>query len=136
MVNFYAILKKELGSYFKSPIAYMVIAVFSVISGYFFYSLFALFGVMSVQSMNNPNMQSALNITEEVVGPAFSTMSILILFMAPFLTMRLFSEEKKSGNIPHKGYRNNNGEIRGMFSYISRNVSPYSFLSGNPFYIG
>ena len=99
MVNFYAILKKELGSYFKSPIAYMIITVFSVISGYFFYSLFALFGVMSVQSMNNPNMQSALNITEEVVGPAFSTMSILILFMAPFLTMRLFSEEKKSGTI-------------------------------------
>jgi len=54
---------------------------------------------MSVQSMNNPNMQSALNITEEVVGPAFSTMSILVLFMTPFLTMRLFSEEKKSGTI-------------------------------------
>ncbi|MFH2012231.1 MAG: ABC transporter permease [Pseudomonadota bacterium] len=99
MVNFYAILKKELGSYFKSPIAYMVITVFSVISGYFFYSLFALFGVMSVQSMNNPDIQAALNITEEVVGPVFSTMSILILFMTPFLTMRLFSEEKKSGTI-------------------------------------
>jgi len=99
MVNTYAILKKELRSYFTSPIAYMVITVFSVISGYFFYSLFALFGVMSVQSMNNPQMQSALNITEEVVGPTFSTMSIIILFMTPFLTMRLFSEEKKSGTI-------------------------------------
>ncbi|MFH1624098.1 MAG: ABC transporter permease [Pseudomonadota bacterium] len=99
MVNFFAILKKELRSYFTSPIAYMVITVFSVISGYFFYSLFALFGVMSVQSMNNPYMQSALNITEEVVGPVFSTVSILTLFMTPFLTMRLFTEEKKSGTI-------------------------------------
>ena len=99
MVNFFAILKRELRSYFTSPIAYMVITVFSIIAGYFFYSLFALFGVMSVQSMNNPYMQSALNITEEVVGPVFSTMSILVLFMTPFLTMRLFSEEKKSGTI-------------------------------------
>ncbi|MDY6968181.1 MAG: ABC transporter permease [Spirochaetota bacterium] len=99
MINFYAILKRELKSYFTSPIAYMVITVFSVISGYFFYSFFALFGVMSVQSMNNPYMQSALNITEEVVGPTFSTLSIVILFMTPFLTMRLFSEEKKSGTI-------------------------------------
>ncbi|MDY7033325.1 MAG: ABC transporter permease [Thermodesulfobacteriota bacterium] len=99
MVNFYAILKKELRSYFTSPIAYMVIMVFSIISGYVFYSLLALFGVMSVQSMNNPYMQSALNITEEVVGPAFSTMSIIILFITPFLTMRLFSEEKKSGTM-------------------------------------
>ena len=99
MSNFYAIFKRELKSYFTSPIAYMVITVFSVISGYFFYSFFALFGVMSVQSMNNPYMQSALNITEEVIGPMFSTLSIVILFMTPFLTMRLFSEEKKSGTI-------------------------------------
>ncbi len=98
MKNTYAILKRELKSYFTSPIAYIVIFVFSIISGYFFSSIFAFFGIMCVRSINNTYLQTGLNITDGVVTPTISTLSILVLFIMPFLTMRLFSEEKKSGS--------------------------------------
>jgi ABC-2 type transport system permease protein len=87
-MNFYPILKKELRSYFTSLIAYVVLAVFLVIAGYYFYTdlaLFVLWGGASVQ--------------EGLWQYLFHDIRLILLFTIPLLTMRLFSEEKKLGTI-------------------------------------
>ncbi|MBE9502720.1 MAG: ABC transporter permease subunit [Proteobacteria bacterium] len=102
MRNCYLIAKKELQSYFTSPVAYVVITIFLIITGYFFYNLFASFSTLSFQASANPALakqRNLLNVTETVIRPLFGNMSIIMLLMMPLLTMRLFSEEKKSGTI-------------------------------------
>lgn len=102
MRNFYLIFLKELRSYFNSPIAFVVITIFLVLSGYFFYNIFATFSTVSFQVMTQPMLarqSNQLNITEMVVRPLFGNLSLFMLIMLPMLTMRMFSEEKKSGTI-------------------------------------
>jgi len=99
MKNFIAIYKKELRTYFKSPIAYVALFIFLVLAGFFFYNNFAYFNMASMQAMRSQYGAPALNITEWVLRPLFGNISITLLFLIPLLTMRLFSEEKKSGTI-------------------------------------
>ena len=96
MKNIWAIFKKEIKTYFTSPIAYVVITVFLVLIGFFFYSLIWWFNSQSLQMAQNPSYYQQLNINQMVYSPLFQNMSIILLLMIPLLTMRLFSEEKKS----------------------------------------
>src|SRR6059036_300191 len=93
------IFKKEMRLYFTSPIAYVVVAIFTLIAGYFFYSIFAFFTLASMQSMMNPAMARELNVTDSVVRPLFSNISVILLLLIPLVTMRLFAEERRSGTI-------------------------------------
>lgn len=102
MRNIYLVAKKEFQAYFTSPVAYVVITIFLVITGYFFYNLFASFSTLCFQASTNPaiaRQQNLLNITETLIRPLFGNMGTIMLLMMPLLTMRLFSEEKKSGTI-------------------------------------
>lgn len=96
MSNFLPIFKRELKVYFSSPIAYAMIFMFLVASGYFFYSSVTMYVFASFQAARNPYIQG-LNATDMVVSPFFGNVSVIMLLMLPILTMRLFSEEKKSG---------------------------------------
>ncbi len=97
MKNIWAITKKEIKSYFSSPIAYVVITVFLILVGFFFYSLIWWFNSQSMQLSRNPAYFQQLNINQMVYSPLFHNISIILLLMLPLLTMRLFSEEKKIG---------------------------------------
>ncbi len=98
MKTFYAILKRELYVYFSSPIAYVVVTIFLLLSGYFFYSAFAYFSMVSMQAMRMPGV-GGINVTEMVLLPTLGNMSVIMLLMMPLLTMRLFAEEKKAGTL-------------------------------------
>lgn len=96
------IYKRELSSYFNSSIAYVVITMFLIITGYFFYNLIATFSIISFQAQANPMMArqyNLLNINETVVRPLFGNISIIMLLMTPLLTMRLLAEERKTGTM-------------------------------------
>ncbi len=95
MKNIWAIFKKEIKTYFTSPIAYVAITVFLVLIGFFFYSLIWWFNSQSLQMAQNPSYYQQLNINQMVYSPLFHNMSIILLLMIPLLTMRLFSEEKR-----------------------------------------
>jgi ABC-2 type transport system permease protein len=76
--------------------------MFLLVTGYFFYTLLATFSIVSFQAQTDPMLAKQyqlLNINETVVRPLFGSISIIMLLMAPLLTMRLFSEEKKTGTI-------------------------------------
>ncbi len=93
----WSITKKELVSYFTSPIAYIVIAIFILLSGFFFYSLVWWFNTQALQMSQNPYYFQQVNINQMVFAPLFHNLSIILLLMLPVVSMRLFSEEKKMG---------------------------------------
>ena len=99
MRNIWAIYKKEMRSYFISSIAYVILFIFSVISGYFFFTIAATYSKMSLQFGQMPYYQDLLNIEEFVVRPLFSNLGVVMLFLIPMLTMRLIAEEKGSGTL-------------------------------------
>src|ERR1044071_3818525 len=90
--------RKELNSYFRSPIAYGVMAFFGLISGYFFYVAIVFFVQASIQS-SMMGQGPPMNVNEQVIRPIFSNISVIGLFLIPMITMRLFAEEKRTGTI-------------------------------------
>lgn len=98
-----AIFRKEMRSYFVSPVAYVVLAVFLGLAGYFFYSQLATFIraslVYTQQAMAYRMSMPAMNVNEWVIRPFFYNVSIITIFLIPMITMRLVAEEKKSGTI-------------------------------------
>ena len=95
----WAIMKKELRLYFTTPVAYGVVFCFLLIAGYFFYSIFAFYTMASMQSAMNPQMGRDLTVTDSVLRPLFSNVSVILLLLMPLVTMRLFAEERRSGTI-------------------------------------
>ena len=93
------IFKKEMRLYFTSPVAYVVLTIFLVIAGWFFYNIFAFFTLASMQSAMNPAMAREMNVTDSVMRPLVSNISVILLLLMPLVTMRLFSEERRSGTI-------------------------------------
>ena len=71
-----AIFRREFGAYFTSSIAYIFLAVFWIFSGYFFFA-----GCLAPATTDMSRM--------------FQSMFLIVIFLIPILTMRLFSEEKK-----------------------------------------
>ena len=98
MRNIWAIFRRELNVYFTSPIAYAIIFIFLIVSGYFFYSSVAYYVMVSFQAARNPFVEG-LNLVDMVISPLLGNMSVILLLMLPVTTMRLFAEEKKSGSI-------------------------------------
>ncbi|MBI3666039.1 MAG: ABC transporter permease subunit [Acidobacteria bacterium] len=99
MKNIWVLAMKELRSYFSSPIAYIVLAMFAVIFGYFFYSATAIFVDYSMRSMMQRGVAPPANINDFIIRPLLMNISVIVLFLMPMVTMRLFAEEKRSGTI-------------------------------------
>ena len=99
MKGFTAVFRKEMANYFISPIAYSVMAIFLLVSGFFFWANLSLMSLISLQAANDPMISQRINLTDVVLRPLTQNMSIVLLFLMPLLTMRLFSEEKKTGSI-------------------------------------
>jgi len=98
MGNLLAIYKRYLKGYFFSPIAYVVIGLFLLVNGIFFYVLLSSFLEYSyavmIQRQGYP-----INVNLLMIRPFFQNMSVIVLFVIPMITMRSFSEEKKSGTM-------------------------------------
>ena len=96
MRNVLAIADKELRSYFASPIAYILIGFFLLPFGVFFYLYLNNF---VKQSLQMAQYGGAMNINQQVIRYVLQNASVIILFIMPMITMRTYSEEKRSGSI-------------------------------------
>jgi len=80
MLNTGTIFQREVNAYFLSPIAYVIIAVFMVFSGYFFSMM--------------------LGITQETtLRYSLAYTQFILSILTPVITMRLLAEENKTGTI-------------------------------------
>src|SRR5260370_904077 len=98
MRNVFIICRKELRSYFVSPVAYLLLAMFAVIFGFFFWNILGFFVFRGMESQMRGQMMP-MNVNEEVIRPLLSNVSVIGLFLIPMITMRLFAEEKRTGTI-------------------------------------
>ena len=98
MSNVLAIAQKELKAYFASPIAYVVIGFFALMFGYFYWALLGFFVEQSARMMGLQGGPTQ-NVNEQMIRPVFINASVLLLFALPMVTMRTYSEEKRSGTI-------------------------------------
>jgi ABC-2 type transport system permease protein len=73
-----ALMQKDLTQYFASPMGYLVLTVYFLVGGFFFW-------LIAIQSRSAS------------MAPVFQNTVILLLFITPMITMRLWSEEEKSG---------------------------------------
>jgi ABC-2 type transport system permease protein len=87
MRKFYALLARELRGYFHSPIAYIVLVFFLLVSGVDFY--------MQVSFMNQ--RPAGYSVQEAFFNSVFFWFGFVLIF--PLITMRLFAEEFKLGTI-------------------------------------
>lgn len=76
---FWIIFRREIRALFLTPIAYIVIALFLVVVGWFFFSTFFLAGRADMRDF-------------------FSLLPLILSFTVPATTMRLFAEERRSGS--------------------------------------
>jgi ABC-2 type transport system permease protein len=98
MSNVLAIARKELRAYFSSPIAYVVIGFFALMFGFFYYSLLLFFDRQSMQA-GGFGGGPTVNVNEQFLRPVFLNATVIFLFVLPLVTMRTYSEEKRSGTI-------------------------------------
>jgi ABC-2 type transport system permease protein len=91
-----AIADRELRSYFSSPMAYIVIGFFLLPFGVFFFLYLQAF---VKQSLQMAQYGGAMNVNQQVVRYVLQNASVIILFIMPMITMRTYSEEKRSGTI-------------------------------------
>jgi ABC-2 type transport system permease protein len=87
MRKFYTLLSREVRSYFYSPIAYIVLIFFLIVSGIDFY--------FQVSFMNQRQVQ--YTVEEAFFNSVFFWFAFVLIF--PLITMRLFAEEFKLGTI-------------------------------------
>jgi ABC-2 type transport system permease protein len=96
MRNVIAIAEKELRSYFSSPLGYIIIGFFALLYGWFFVFLLRYFVQASMQLGGG---QQSINVNQMMIRPLLQNVTILILFVLPGITMRTYSEEKRSGTM-------------------------------------
>ncbi|MBT3367959.1 MAG: ABC transporter permease subunit [Nitrospina sp.] len=85
-MKIFTIWHKELISYFSSPMAYVIISIFTILSGYFFYTDVLYFNLYNL---------SQTSLTEGLWVQFFNDLRYVLIIVVPLLTMRVFSEEKK-----------------------------------------
>jgi ABC-2 type transport system permease protein len=98
MRNTWVICRKELRSYFVSPIGYAVISVFTFIFGLVFYVAIRDFVNYSFRAQMMGGAPTA-NVNEQIIRPILGFAATVSLFLIPMITMRLFAEEKRNGTI-------------------------------------
>ena len=98
MRNTLAIARKELRSYFTSPIGYIAVGVFALLYGYFYVAMLDYFVRQSMQAGQFGGPQT-MNVNQMMIRPLLQNVTILLLFVMPMITMRAYAEEKRSGTI-------------------------------------
>lgn len=102
MGSLYAIYRKEMGHYFVSPIAYIFIGLFLILSAFFFNVILAEVIKQSFQ-MEMQGMRfgapSDFDVPATVMRSFFGLLSTLVLFFTPILTMSVYAEERKRGTM-------------------------------------
>jgi ABC-2 type transport system permease protein len=102
MKNVWAIYRKEMGHYFVSPIAYVFIGLFLILTAFFFnFFLTAVIQQSLSAEMEGMRygMSQNIDVPSEVMRAFFGLLSTLVLFITPILTMGVYSEERKRGTM-------------------------------------
>ena len=133
--NTIAIFKKELQGYFHSPLAYIVTAIFWLLSGIFFVEL--LLGqegiIQQVSASEQLGIAGSIDVAYIFLNSFFSVMGSLCLFILPILSMGLYAEERKRGTLellatsPISNWVVALGKLLGVIAFFIVMILPWLF---------
>src|SRR5262245_49886485 len=98
MSNVLAIAGKELKSYFATPIAFVIMTFFALIYGWFFTAILFFVNQQSAR-FGAAGGGPPINLDQQLFGPLFQNVMVILLFILPLITMRTYSEEKRAGTM-------------------------------------
>ncbi|HET6200014.1 MAG: ABC transporter permease [Candidatus Acidiferrales bacterium] len=102
MRGLYAIYRKEMSHYFVSPVAYVVVPMFLILSAVFF-NMYLADGIKASFEASMEAMQGGapipFDVPSAVTGAFLSLVGTILLFLTPLLTMGVYSEERKRGTM-------------------------------------
>jgi len=99
MKNIWTIARRDFRAYFTSPVAYIVIALILLISGFMFQNILA--GFVQQQMMAKQfHMAKPTPLTDGIILPLFGSINTVFLFLFPMITMRLVAEERRNETLP------------------------------------
>ncbi len=88
---------RELRSLFVSPAAYGVLSLFSVLAGIFFILDLGWFQEMVYRLQQNPDQLAYFNLNDGLIREFYGSMSVVLLFLIPAITMGVYAAEKTNG---------------------------------------
>ena len=99
MKGLYAVYRKEIGHYFVSPIAYIIVGLFLFLTGFFFTRILAALIEAAFESGMRGDQFGGLDVPSYLVRDFFGVLASLLLFLTPMLTMGVYAEERKRGTM-------------------------------------
>ncbi|MCI0338322.1 MAG: ABC transporter permease subunit [Acidobacteria bacterium] len=102
MKGILAIYRREMSSYFVSPIAYIVIGFFLVVTGYFFSNILAILIERSFMAQMQAQRFGAppeMDVPSMVIRNFIGVIATVMLFLIPMMTMGVYAEERKRGTM-------------------------------------
>jgi ABC-2 type transport system permease protein len=100
MRNVLTVAGKELRAYFHSPIAYLVMTVYSVLCGFFFFSMTSRYLNLTLRMGMMGGMGPMPTLNEVIIRSLLEgVLTVVLLLLIPLITMRLYAEEKRSGTM-------------------------------------
>jgi len=93
-----AIARKELTVYLTTPMLWVMLMVVALFAALFFNGSLDAYRFLTLRAMQlqGAGVLEHLNLTDRVVSPLFGSVAVLLLIEAPFLSMRLFAEERRA----------------------------------------
>jgi ABC-2 type transport system permease protein len=128
------IARRELESYFVSPIAYSVLTIFTFVSGLFFSNMVvyyvrqAVIADSQIERLGRSEMQ--LDVPTVILQQFFQNEAFLLMFALPLLTMGLITDERRRGTLellltsPLRATELVVGKFLGAFGFLAAMVLP------------
>ena len=98
MKRSWAICKRELKAFFTTPVGYIVIGTFALLSGLGFTASFLMYGLWT-ESPSAYDFAAVPDFEETFLSPFLVFCGSIMMFIVPLITMRLFAEEHHQGTI-------------------------------------
>jgi ABC-2 type transport system permease protein len=99
MSRAYAVFEREFRAYFASPMAYVLLGVFLLLTGVFYFNSVLQFNSYCLQFGQMPQYLRYLNLNDLVINQMFGVVQIILLLLVPIITMRLVAAERRAGTI-------------------------------------
>ncbi len=94
-MNILHIALRELRASFNNTLGWLVLAAWLFLSGMFWATMFSFYLITSADMVSNPYAASQMNFTDYLFAPFFGNVVIVLIFVVPAVSMRLFAEEQK-----------------------------------------
>lgn len=99
MRNAWYIAAREFRATVSSPMGWGVLAAFLMVTGFFFAAMVGFYVEETASMGMNPYVDQPFDLNEYLVAPFFSNTALILLFLCPALSMRLFAEDRKTQSL-------------------------------------